>query len=248
MNDSCRGRLHIRLQPAGTPVTPAALDAINQHALVPLAAEDVIVRGALVANDQVDSYYTQFTADALRQVATMLPGKPVMRNHDGSVDNSLGLPVGKWYAATVEQRDGVTWARGLFYMVRDPETDSLARRMDAGIINEVSLAWYIGEMQCSICNRDPMDPMCAHAPGVMYDGQLCVAMMPSVRSVEEASLVWKGGQYGTAIEMPDGPEKRMANRLERLASKRAAAANSWDLWWRNATRESKDWTRWWAGA
>lgn len=233
-----------RLAPSGT-ISDEDLALINHYALRALSREDVIVRSALVANDQVDSYFTRFSKGALDLIAQMLPGTPVMRNH--GTWSSDDLPVGIWFRSDVEERDGANWVRGWFYMVREPLTDSIGARMDGGVIREVSLSWMMRaiDVKCSICGRNEMDPLCDHVPGLDYNGALCVWDMTNVRSVEEASLVWKGGQYGTKIEMPDGSEKRIT-LMQRSATRRAAHAaatpaggTSLETWFKRTSLE--DW-------
>lgn len=232
-------RRQVRMQAAPSLASEDFLAVINREAPVAQSASSVYIRSALVCNDQPDSYFTQFTPDALRQIAPLLIGKPVLRNHQGY--DSEDLPVGKWIDASVVVREGVTWVRGTFFMVQEPQSDILVRRIDAGIIDEVSISWYIGELRCSICDQNPYGEMstCTHCPGMTYDGRVCIDIMPSVREVCEASLVWKGGQYGTDLELPEGSGER-GMLMKRMAARRAAALparpageEAWERWWPN---------------
>lgn len=192
----------------------AALKLINALGLPRAAtADELIVRAALVANNLPDAYDTVFSDAALEQVAGMLPGNPLMRNHVAW--EAEALPVGRWFDAAVVEIDGVRWVRASFYMARDPEGESLVRRMDTGIVREVSLAWWVASVRCNICGRDLRDDGCAHLPGELYDGRKCLGVMQEIASVDECSLVWKGGQFGTKI-MAD--ERAML--VQRLAAKR----------------------------
>ena len=188
-----------------------------------LTDADVRVYTALVANDQPDSYFTQFTPNALAQVARGILGMPVLRNH--SSYGSGDLPVGRWFAADCIQRDGVNWARCQFYTAAagDPEADMLDARIQAGIIREVSLSWWQGAMKCSICGQDMWGGECPHIPGESYDGRTCIGIMDSIREVAEASLVWKGGQYGTQIDTAARTEgSQRITLVQRIAAKRSA--------------------------
>lgn len=217
------------------------LDKINEFAIVPLEADDVIVRTAYLANDQIDDEATRLLATAIDKTATLVPGAALMRNHDGNLGNSEGLPVGRWFKCWTEKdAAGAYWDVGKYYMVREPMTESLARRADGGVISEVSLNWYtrVRDIRCSICEENPYDPRsrCEHAPGRKYGQRMCSLDQLDVLSVEEVSLVWKGGKTGTSIEMPD--DARGALSMSRLASERrqqfapsAPNADHLAAWW-----------------
>lgn len=236
-------RVRLTLETRAASPSEDTMAAINRYTLRTLEPADVITFSALIANDQVDSYSTQFTRGALEQIAALLPGNKVMRNHSAWL--AIDMPVGVWYASGTLERAGIGWARGDFYMPRDDETETLASRIQAGAIDEVSLAWYLDAMVCSICQRDMLDEDsgCPHVPGVAYSGRVAVGIMPTIRSVDEASLVWKGGQYGTTIMDPDGDQdqepdaddvpapgtRRTIHRhtlMHRMAAKRAAHQKS----------------------
>lgn len=229
------GTLSRDMEPDGDEVDPEALVAkINALDPAPpraLAASDVRIYCALVANDQVDAYYTRFSLQALEQVARGIVGMPALRNHNSW--QSGDLPVARWFAGEVVNIGGVNWARCWNYMsasADDYEARLLGARIDAGILREVSLSWYQDSMKCSICGRSLWGSDCPHMPGVTDDasGQMCVGEMDSIRSVEEASLVWKGGQYGTEIEPADRTSETKARTMQRvtltqrIASKRSA--------------------------
>jgi len=194
----------------------AKINALGPPA--PLTAADVVIRGALIANDQVDAYATRFTPEALQQIAAMIVGQPMMRNH--VTYSAEALPVARWFDAEPVTIDGINWVRAWFYMMTaDEETASLLARIDGAVIREVSLAWWLGGMTCSICDQDAFGDACPHLPGEKYAGIACVGVMGSIRSVEECSLVWKGGQYGTKIEMAEARDARLT-LVRRIAQKR----------------------------
>ena len=66
-------------QPA---VTPEALALINRYALVPLQAEEIYARRALVATDAVTRTDERLPEPYLARLAETLPGKSLMLHHD----------------------------------------------------------------------------------------------------------------------------------------------------------------------
>ena len=241
-----RGERQAPMSRAAAQVSDEDMGLINVYALRALSPEDVIVREALVCNDQPDSYDTQFTRAALDQVARMLPGSPVLRNH--STFGADDLPVGIWFSARTEERDGVYWVIARFYMIREPLTESIAARMDGGVVREVSVSWWMDRsaLSCSICGNFPFADACTHTPGDTYGGRKCVTVMNAVESVEEASLVWKGGQYGTAILA--GEQEQRVSLMARLARKRGssgapavAQVDAMTAWWNDPLYRMRPW-------
>lgn len=237
------------------------LAVLNEYALRSLTPADVIVRDARIANNMPDSYNTQFTENALEKIVKLMPGAPVMRNHvTYGVD---GLPVGRWFRCWNERdEDGTYWTAARMYMLREPLTDSLALRMDGGVLSEVSLSWWMSReaMRCSICGRIPLSDGCEHFPGEDYNGRKCVTQMLDVDEVDEGSLVWKGGQYNTKIMLADGDDDEddvtssrfmLVQRLARRAAHRKSAApavvDPMQAWW-DANRPAGSLQEWFHNA
>lgn len=194
---------------------------INQRALREITPDEYILRSAVICNDQVDYYLTQFTLEALKKIASLMPGKKLMRNHN--TWESEDLPVGTWLDARVVKERGVNNVVATFFMMKAGDTDGLIPRIDAGHIDEMSLSWYPLGNCCSICGNSLSSMDCEHAPGKEYSGKMCVMSMPDLRDVIECSLVWKGGQKGTTIAMPrtfDGEElEELDAAMKRFATK-----------------------------
>lgn len=246
---------------ASTPsgIAPGDLDEINKYTLTPVTADEVIVRSAYLANDQVDDRFTRTLAPAIDKIATLLAGAPLMRNHDGREGHSEGLPVGRWFRGWTETDEaGAYWDVGKFYMVREPMTESLAKRMDAGIISEVSInVWtLVRDLRCSVCNRNPytMDSGCTHQVGKTYGEKLCTIDQLDVDALDEVSLVWMGGKKGTSIELPDEDDQgAQATSLARLINDRRlhleahtesvapAEVNALAAWWGDPIAGMRSW-------
>ena len=184
-------------------VTPEQLAAINDlpQVLSRLSADDVIVRGMWLMNDQPMHespwFIRKFDADALAQAAPHVPGKPVLVNH--TTYGLDGLPVGRYFAASVGAREGEqgAWMASLFYMLNDDQRKSIAAKMDGGLYAECSPTIVYDRLYCSICGADDLE--CEHAPGKIYEGQKCFAVMSAVTDVLEGSIAWAGMQKNTGF-------------------------------------------------
>lgn len=221
----------------------AKINALKPAPIVRVTPADVMIFSALVANDQVDSYSTRFSRAALAQVTDGIIGVPVLRNH--GTWSAQDLPVGRWFDSDVVVRDGVTWSRAWQYMSAAPEamtSRELTNAINLAIIREVSLSWWQDLMRCSICNQDMWATddegryLCTHVPGQTYNGVTCVGEMESIKEVAEASLVWKGGQYGTQLgeagarsEVEDRSNEQLVQRIAAKRSTMPALAGESEL-------------------
>jgi hypothetical protein len=156
------------------------------------------VASALVCNDIVDNYSTQFTQAALQQIVDLLPGTNVLRNHNEGF-MSDDLPIARCFASElVRQADGV-YVRARFYWERGTEFgDDMAKRVALGLWREVSLSWWMSSYTNSI-DGQPMDESPYYAGQVLPDGQTVVGIMDDVQELNEFSIVARGGQKNTSM-------------------------------------------------
>jgi hypothetical protein len=159
---------------------------------------DVYVASALVCNDIVDSYSTQFTQSALQQIVDLLPGTNVLRNHNEGF-MSDDLPIARCFAAElVRQPDGL-YVRARFYWERGTEFgDDMAKRIALGLWREVSLSWWMSSFTNSI-DGQPMDESPYYPGQELPDGQTVVGIMDDVQELNEFSIVARGGQKNTSV-------------------------------------------------
>lgn len=185
---------------------PLIRDYMGRNDIEP---KDVIVRGTLIINSARDHYYSRFSEPAMHEVAEMLPGRPVMANHTYGM-GSLGLPLGRFFDASVvtrrppswTERDS-KWVEGLFYLPNDDEGQRIARRIDLGIYKETSLGWRCSGADCSVCGDDVRT--CGHVPGEVYERSgIAEFSFSGITGVMEGSLVYSGGQKSTTTFVPVG--------------------------------------------
>lgn len=171
---------------------------INRNSLEELKQEDVYIRSMYLCNNLVDSYFSRFTDDALREIVSLIPGESVMKGHDAS-----GLPIARFFDSKLTQKpdsNGELWVRAWFYWLKNTDgAEDLARNIDGGVYKEVSICWRYDKATCNICGNQMWGMDCPHIPGETYDGELCYYEMSDIKEVLEGSLVFKGGQVGTSL-------------------------------------------------
>ncbi len=231
--------IHARVKNAGAP-SEAQLAAINAYTLAALTAADVYVRTFAVAHNAIDRDNECFSSAVLADFARTLPGKGAYITHPGGW-NGDGMPAeGRWFEATVETMS-LDEARTLLrepgllfpptatqaeilmassYFVREAGLDFVFRKIDAGIVGDVSIGFT---------GRGGTKPL-EDAAG----RELEAREWQTPQEALEASLVWIGAQQGArAIKQHNpnaNPEPAMPTEktpqektLDDLREKAAAA-------------------------
>ena len=152
---------------------------------------------ALLIDMRPTTYNTRFRANALHQVKDTInqQGLPVLLAHDSSK-----MPVGSWYEAEVTNDAVYT----KFFIPKEvSEYEDIKTRIDANILDSVSIGFNADTHDCSICGNDIQDyNNCTHIPGHEYDikdpinghslgAETCYVMLDDVKA-SEASLVYSG--------------------------------------------------------
>ncbi len=167
---------------------------------------------ALLIDTEPTTYNTRFKANALQQVADKInnDGLPLMLAHDNSK-----LPVGAWYEAEVKD-DSVM---SKFYVPQEiSEYADIKTRIEADILDSVSIGFNAGVHDCSICGNDIQNyEACPHIPGKTYTFEekeaTCYVILDDIR-VSEASLVYAGAvPQAKIIDSSDKAEFFTQNKL-----------------------------------
>jgi hypothetical protein len=227
-----------RYQGADGKATAEHMAAINalRGTLRPLAAADVKVRGMFLMNDmpmhESPWFIRKFDLAALAQAVPLVPGKPVLVNH--TTYGHDGLPVGRFFAAELEAReDGSQWVAALFYMLADAQGEAIAARIDGGLYTECSPTIYYDRLYCSVCGAEDLD--CEHAPGKVYEGVKCYAVMSAITDVLEGSIAWAGQQRETGFYVAAGREATVEDTEKVLQLVRdgrlSTGADPFSEWW-----------------
>ena len=163
---------------------------------------------AEISNDLLDSHFTHMSESTLRNYTEDANrGVAFLKGH-----NWHELPVGYSVQATLEEGDKKRVVAD-FYTVRGmAETDDLIKRMQTGLLRDVSVGFHGGEMTCDICKRDFWD--CTHWPGLKYeekDGDT-VRTVLATYTIENARLSEVSGVFDGST--PDA----MILKAERFAA------------------------------
>ena len=122
-------------QRAGLDPTLEDLELIAKWVPIGWPAPDskaVYAASALVCNNLVDHYSTKFTDRALEQIAALLPGTNVLRNHNEGF-NSDDLPIARAFGAEIVRQSDGLYVRARFYWERGTSFgEDMAKRIALG--------------------------------------------------------------------------------------------------------------------
>lgn len=147
---------------------------------------------AEISNDLLDSHFTHMDEQTLRNYAEDTEiGVAFLRAH-----NWKELPIGYSVSGTFDVDGGKQRVVSGFYTVRGiPETDGLIKRMESGLLRDVSVGFWGGTMRCDICQQDFWD--CRHYPGLKYEEKKgdVVTTLLATYTIEDARLSEVSGVF-----------------------------------------------------
>lgn len=183
-------------------VTEGELALINKQALRPLAAEEVYAFRFVGCDTKTDRDCEHFSRKALKQLAKLFVGRPVLRDHKWSADTQTA----RIYAAEVAEQGEDAQLILRAYMLRSEATADTIAAIDGGILREVSVGVQMQKAVCGICGVDKSVAWCQHRPGKEYDGKLCTVELDGATDAYECSLVAVPSQKGAGVVKQYGGE------------------------------------------
>ena len=193
------------------------LKRINKYTLTPVTSEDVFTFKVIAGDNELDDRnYEPFNMNALKDLAKLYPGKPVIKDHRRSADNQ----VARVYDAELVLDESKTTGAGepfaklllKCYMVKTASNADLITELKAGIKKEVSTGMRAKRAICSICGTDNTKIYCPHWPGKEYETEhgklMCYFTLDGAKEAYELSLVAVPAQPRAGTCKDYGAEKQ----------------------------------------
>lgn len=127
-------------------------------------SDELFLWDAEISNDLLDSHFTHMSESTLGNYASDAEkGVAFLKGHDWR-----SLPIGYSVSGELEETSKKKRVVAGFYTIRGlADTDDLIRRMQGGLVRDVSVGFHGGRMVCDLCGQDFWD--CRHFPGLKYE-------------------------------------------------------------------------------
>lgn len=174
-------------------LTDDELTKINKYTLSPLTADDVYVFKIAVCNNDIDRHYERFTEDAIKEMAELFVGKPLIKDHERKADHQIGRIYDT--EVIISETEKTSENESLYqlvahcYVLHIDANKDLISEIKGGIKKEVSVGLRIGKMICNICGVDNTKEYCNHWWGREYDGVTCIFTLEDPVDAFEVSFV-----------------------------------------------------------
>lgn len=178
--------------------TKLDLDLINNFTLNNLNENDVFTFSITLCTNEIDRDFESFTPKTINKLADLFIGKTGIFDHKPNALNQSA----RIFNTFVEKKQNELTSFGEpkvtlkanAYTIKCPEFENLIKKINGGILKEVSISCQIKEKICSICNK-PYD-CCSHSPGQTYDGKKCFLKLKNPIDAYEWSFVPIPAQKG----------------------------------------------------
>lgn len=171
------------------------LTVINTMTMTEVAKDDVFTFKAILCDNQIDRDNEAFSDEALKQLADLFLGKPVIKDHIPTANNQIA----RIYRTEVERDSLDARLTAYCYMMRTAGNADLIKEIQGGIKKEGSVGCAIGSRTCSICGADLMKSQCRHIPGKSYKGKTCYSVLSDALDAYEFSLVAVPAQRNAGV-------------------------------------------------
>lgn len=181
------------------------IDLINQYTLTPLDPDGVFVFSVILCDNDIDRDLEQFTDKTLKGFRNLFVGKTVITDHYRSAENQFARLYHVELVGTGKKNavgQPLKQLRGSAYVPRTEDTEETIKKIEAGILKEVSVGCRVGKAACSICGEDVRwwgECKEGHQKGQMYDGQLCYTKLEDAIDAYECSFVAVPAQRGAGV-------------------------------------------------
>ena len=173
------------------------IKSLRNPPLVDLKAGDIYVRAVRLAGDRIDAYGGRFRTEDLTELLKMTAGLPLLIGHK---KDTLGIA--RFFNGSIEDHEGAKYIAPRFYWLKKHSgAEDLRLSIDGGLVNEASISFTFKRPTCSVCGEDIRT--CKHQIGKVYrdSGEACFYYYDEIVRVNEGSLVYKGAEPGTGLEL-----------------------------------------------
>lgn len=187
----------------------ADIGLINQHALKELKPEDVYVFSVVLCDNEVDRDFEKFADSSLDELAPLFVGKTGIFNHSWNAKDQVARIYNTSVEASSEKNSLGEPLRQLMayaYILRSDSSADVIKKIDGGILKEVSVGVAMKQSTCSICGSLMGWRGCedGHDKGMKYEEGLCYGSLEAPLDAYEFSFVAVPAQRGAGVTKSAG--------------------------------------------
>lgn len=166
------------------------LELINKFTLEPLTKDDIFTFSIELCSNEIDRDNESFTKSTIEQLAPMFVGKTGIFNHHVDARNQTA----RIYKTSVKQTEKLTKfseprisLQAKAYTINCAEFKSFIKKINGGILKEISISCQIQNKICSICGKE--FNCCNHEKGKIYNNKICFIKLVNPIDAFEWSFV-----------------------------------------------------------
>ncbi len=161
---------HMSMQEALGTITDEDLEKVNKLTVKPVKKSEVAIYPALLIDDQMTRNDTVYPKE-FQKMLLSLPigegnfiGAPFLfgaeTDHQDSASSQIGRIFDAW---SVKDSEGHNGTMGKIFILKSDENEETIKKINSGVLKEVSIATKTELPVCSICNQDIRE--CGHLKG-----------------------------------------------------------------------------------
>jgi hypothetical protein len=165
-----------------------------------------------------------YPKEEIAKGAASLQGVKMLKDHDyDHVDSIIGK------VERVEMKDGKLMYEATIF------DEGIKQKVDAGLIDNVSIGYEADDLLCSICGKNY--ETCGHTRGTEFEGKTAHVIAKGITFKELSLVVFPG--VGSANIGPKLGEKHLCEKLEQIEIKKAMQKKEVDLMETEIKKEEK---------
>ena len=174
-------------------VTDDELERINKFSVKELGSEDVYAFSMTLCDNEIDRDGERFDNDALEKLRDLFLGVTGIFDH---VHSSKNQTARIYYTEVVQDENRLTSYGSKYvslkaraYMPKTQGNAEMIKKIDSGILKEISVCCSVSGYICSVCGNDIRSEKCDHIKGMEYGGEICHCILSNPTDAYEWSFV-----------------------------------------------------------
>ena len=142
------------------------LEKINKYTRKDLREDEVFIFSLILCDNEIDRDNECFTVSALQKLAQLFIGKTGIHDHnpkaEGQIARIFETEVLTDSEHFTKNNEAYTYLRAKAYIPISDGTADTIKKIDSGILKEVSIGCAVEKILCSVCGQNLREDVCEH--------------------------------------------------------------------------------------